>query len=202
MVQKIHLLRHAPLLGVSGIAYGREAEIDRTPRQAFRDLAADLPAGAIWITSEYPRTHATAHELLQEAPLAPVNASPHIRAAFNEQDWGVWTGRTHAELKQNDPVFSDILAKKTGWVDMAPAGGESFAALVKRVGRGLDECIQEFPAQDMVIVAHGGVLRAALVHASWGFPDRALRVSTPHLSRIVLSHTPQHVHKWRVDRMP
>jgi alpha-ribazole phosphatase len=202
MGHRIHLLRHAPLLNVAGIAYGREAEINRTPRQSFRTLAQNLPAGAVWMTSDYPRTLATAEELLKEGAPPPALWPPLVCPAFTEQSWGNWIGRRHSEIAASDPSYTTIFRQQPGWADTAPPLGESFNQLVARVGQGLEALVQEDPSGEVVIVSHGGTLRAALVHVGWGDANQVIKTPARYLSQLILTHDRQRIAQWAVEKLP
>jgi alpha-ribazole phosphatase len=202
MGHRIHLLRHAPLLNVAGIAYGREAEINRTPRHDFRTLAQNLPAHAVWMTSDYPRTLATAEELIKEGAPLPAQWPPLVCPAFTEQSWGNWIGRRHSEIAGSDPSYTTIFRQQPGWADTAPPLGESFNQLVTRVGQGLETLVQEVAPGEVVIVSHGGTLRAALVHVGWGDADQVIKAPARYLSQLILTHEPNRSREWEVEKLP
>ena len=97
-------IRHAPVIGHDGRIYGSgEVDCDVSNRTLFQDLAAALPADALWITSHLSRTRKTAQAILDHRQEAP-----ELRAFADlaEQDFGEWQGLTHAELaKRNDAAY-------------------------------------------------------------------------------------------------
>lgn len=88
---------------------------------------------------------------------------PQVSAALTEMNWGDWEGLKGADLKA-DPAsgFKDL--EDWGW-DYRPPNGESPRDVLARVEPWLNARIQ-----DTVVVAHMGVMRAALALATgWDF---------------------------------
>jgi alpha-ribazole phosphatase len=172
-----YFVRHAPVIGQDGIAYGRDALIDETCTDKFESAAAQLPKdNALWVTSEFPRAQRTA-ALLQQTLGIHVPSTPD--AAFNEQDFGDLIGRHKREIAV-DPINAAYIADM---VNVAPPNGESVPAMVQRVGDGLQALAGDMKAlgQDkVVIVCHGGVIRSAKsIHDNEAFD---LHMKAPHLS--------------------
>ena len=63
-----------------------------------------------------------------------------------------------------------------------PPGGESFREVQARVAAVMERMATLLEGQDVVIVAHGGSIRAALAHAMGLTPDQALIFSIKNLS--------------------
>ena len=202
MGHRIHLLRHAPLLNVAGGAHGPGAESKPTPPEGFRNLGGKLPAAAVWGTSDYPRTLATAEELIKEGAPLPAQWPPLVCPAFTEQSWGNWIGRRHSEIAGSDPSYTIIFRQQPGWADTAPPLGESFNQLVTRVWQGLETLVQEVAPGEVVIVSHGGTLRAALVHVGWGDADQVIKTPARYLSHLILTHDRQRTAQWVVEKLP
>ena len=85
-----------------------------------------------------------------------------VSAAWREIDFGAWEGLTYAEIAER---FKDQLGFFTDPEQYPPPGGESLAHMLQRVmdelaaiARRDDRSIQG----DVVIVSHGGPLRALL----------------------------------------
>jgi alpha-ribazole phosphatase len=68
----------------------------------------------------------------------------------------------------------------------APAGGESFVAVMGRVGEAIRRIEQRHAGRDIIVVAHGGTIRAALAAALDLAPEAALafRIDNCSLTRI------------------
>lgn len=177
-------IRHAPVRS-GGVIYGSsDLPADCSEEHIFRGQAARLPADAVWLTSHLVRTKQTAEGLLAHHPdEAP--ARQEI-AALGEQSFGDWQGRTHDELR---------LADRTEWhrfwltpAESRPPGGESFVDLMQRVSDSIHAANATYAGRDIVCVAHGGTIRAALALALDLHPERALGFTIENLSLTRIEH--------------
>ena len=157
---------------------------------SYRWLAARLPQGARWVVTPLSRTRATAAAIFAAgyAP-APLEVEPDLA----EQHLGDWQGVSHerfAELIRHPahPFWPHAAEEK-------PPGGESFAEVVVRVSAVLDRLVQDTPGRDIVIVAHGGSIRAAVAQAMGLSPHQALIFSVRNLS---MTRLERHGMDWRV----
>jgi alpha-ribazole phosphatase len=73
--------------------------------------------------------------------------------------------------------------------------GEWQGLVIARVGAALERLAVAHPDQDLVIVMHGGAIRAAVAHALRIAPDTALLMSVQNLALTRLERHPQ---AWRV----
>ena len=79
---------------------------------------------------------------------------------LRELDFGDCEGMTRREIEEAFPEFAQLW--KTGKGYDAFPGGENLQAFSARVSRAVREMEREFPGQDLVVVAHKGVLRRVL----------------------------------------
>ncbi len=88
---------------------------------------------------------------------------PLVEPALMEQDFGRWQGRSWTDLETaKDPALAEF------WQNPAtatPPDGESFAAMVERVGEVTARLSDQFDGRDIIAVAHAGTIRAALAVA-------------------------------------
>src|SRR5260370_24536111 len=68
-----------------------------------------------------------------------------------EADFGKWEGLTFAEASARWP---DELSAWLGSADVAPPGGESFAAVGRRVGAALDRLLAAHESRTLLLVSH------------------------------------------------
>lgn len=124
-------------------------------RQA-KQLACYLkgePIAAIY-ASDLLRAWETARYVAQ-ATSVPVTREPRLR----EIHFGEWQGLTFEEAQRRDPeAAARWLADP---VRCRPPGGETFAELAARVADCLEE-ICDRPDGTVLVVSHGGTIRAAL----------------------------------------
>ncbi len=102
--------------------------------------------------SDLSRAHATASAIAQ-ALHQSVTAHPGLR----ERHFGEFQGRTFAEIEVELPEHAWHWRKRTPeWVP--PGGGESLEMLRERILKTVDELAARHTGQQIVLVAHGGVL--------------------------------------------
>lgn len=153
-----HFVRHAPVIGQDGIAYGRDADIDTSCTKLFASAASKLPEHSrYWIASEYPRAQETGSILQKFTGAAKTLV---IDPAFNEQNFGDLAGRKKSDIIA-DPAYREYLGDIT---TATPPGGESVPGLMARVLKGMQlqaQYMHAFAIEEAVVATHGGVIRAA-----------------------------------------
>ncbi len=82
---------------------------------------------------------------------------PRYTADLREIDVGDWTGRAIGDIQSDDP--EGYLGWRAGTT--TPPGGESWDAFATRV-TAVIEAEQATPCQNLLVVCHGGVIRAIL----------------------------------------
>ena len=200
---RIFLIRHALVeaaarltaYGALDVALCEETLAAERPAHAW--LASRLPPAARWYCTPLARTRATAMAIFAAGyPAGELTEVP----AFMEQDLGEWQGMSHeaftAMLRDPPHPF---------WMhgaDERPPGGESLPDVVDRVGPALEGIADENPGGDVVIVAHGGSIRAALAHAGGFTPYQALKFSVKNLSLTRLERDGGHWRIWAVNEEP
>ena len=168
----LYFIRHAPVQKAKGHVPPSDPPILDLDYQ-LRKATALLPQGASLLVSPLRRAIQTA-DLLAPA-LAP--ASRHEVPDLAEMEFGDWAGRPVAD------VWDEI---RTGplhnWsfltADTMPPAGESFTMLASRVA----DWMASFPftSDPLVIIAHSGVMRAAMAHAAGIEADRAVGIPVAH----------------------
>ena len=105
-------------------------------------------------TSDLARAHHTALAIAKHAGIAPQAVALH--AGLRERAFGVFEGRTHAEIEAQWP--QDALRWRQRVPDWAPQGGESPLQLRQRVEQTVAHIAARHPGEHIALVAHGGVL--------------------------------------------
>ncbi|MBO1328680.1 histidine phosphatase family protein [Acetobacter suratthaniensis] len=152
----------------------------------YRALAARLPERAHWLISPLSRTRRTAEAIfdagytLADGTLPALQVEPELI----EQNLGRWQGLTYDRLPGHlhlppHPFWP------VGATDRPPEG-ESVADVCARVGHLLDKLAAQYARQDVVAIAHGGVIRCALAHALRVHAETALHFSVQNLSVTIL----------------
>lgn len=122
--------------------------------RALAERLQDIHLDAVY-SSDLERARATA-----EAVAAPRSLQVHQRADLREVDVGSWSGLTREEAKDAYPDdFARWLNGEVGWQD-----GETYEEMSARVLGAIMEIVERHPDGRVLIVSHGGPIRA--VHAA------------------------------------
>jgi probable phosphoglycerate mutase len=93
-----------------------------------------------------------------------LDLEPRPLLALREIDVGGWSGLTHAEVRVHDP---DLLARLESGEDTRRGGsGERFGDLYQRVVEAAERLAAEHAGGRLMLVTHGGPVRALLLHAA------------------------------------
>lgn len=162
-------VRHAPVREDEGRIYGqKDLNCDCSDRIVFEAVGKILPRNAVWYASNLKRTHQTAEAIWAAGFPKPADM-PQI-SAFAEQHLGELQGMNRAAFYASLPPGRHWL---TGIDEPAP-GGESFMDLYNRTCAAIERINAEQAGRDIVAVAHGGTIRAAIALALGGQPDKGL----------------------------
>jgi alpha-ribazole phosphatase len=196
METRFWLIRHALveenaraiLYGVMDVALCETTLLEQAPM--YRALAERLPRPARWVVTPLSRTHRTAGAIFGAGY---PRAEPAVEPDLIEQSLGEWQGLPHAELPEKLANPAHAFWPLAG--DEKPPGGESMLEVVARAGKALERLAVAHEGEDVVIVSHGGTIRAAVAHALGVAPDNALHLSVQNLS---LTRLERHPAGWRV----
>lgn len=119
---------------------------------------ADIRFDAVY-ASDLSRTRETAELILaaQTAAPPPIVATPELREIF----FGALEGLTADELEAVDPRAAH--PQRARDLDYAPMGAESFRKLLDRLGAFGAELEAAHAGNDLLVVGHGGSLRALII---------------------------------------
>jgi alpha-ribazole phosphatase len=195
-------VRHAPVTVNQGCCYGQtDFPCEVGDSAAFKALAPQLPADAVWIASPLRRTQMTAAALVAAGAPGPdpiPGPGIDIEPQLIEQNFGQWQGVKYSELhaRRGDEWHRFWLAP----AQETPPGGESFAALSGRVHHAIDGLNERYRGRDIISIGHGGTIRAALGLALGLSPEGALTFAIDNLSLTRIEHFPDPAgaHGWRV----
>ncbi|HEX5176802.1 MAG TPA: histidine phosphatase family protein [Chthoniobacteraceae bacterium] len=151
------LVRHASHDLLGRILAGRAPAVllNSEGRHEAAELAtrlARLPIAAVY-TSPRERAHETAAPLCEQLGL-----TAHSTEAFDEIDFGTWTGQAFTELESEE--------EWRVWIDertrAVVPGGETIGAVQQRIFAELIRVAASHPGETIVVVSHGDVIKAAL----------------------------------------
>lgn len=156
----------------------------------YEALARRLPRPARWVVTPLSRTRRTAEAIFRAGY---PEAELQVEQDLAEQHLGDWQGLVHAELPARLSLPKHAFWPLGGWE--RPPGGESLAEVILRAGAALERLADVYDGEDVVVVSHGGAIRAAVAHALRIGPDNALHLSVQNLS---LTRMERHPEAWRV----
>ncbi|WP_245932363.1 histidine phosphatase family protein [Isoalcanivorax indicus] len=163
----IDLLRHGEPEG--GVMYRgqRDDPLSETGWAQMRQAAAGIRHWQHVISSPLQRCQAFARQLADERGL-PLSVNPALR----EISFGDWEGLTPEQVEARD---GGRLA--AFWADAErhpPPGGEPISLFHQRVAAAWHALLDTPPAEHLLIVAHGGVIRMILAEVLGLSPARAM----------------------------
>lgn len=154
-------MRHLLLVRHGQSEWNREGRIqgqsgpgltDVGRRQVRRIVAwlAEAVPGAPVVSSDLTRCVETAEPIA-----AALGVEPELEEDLRERDLGAWTGRLHAEVREQDP---ERFARWRAGEDVVPEiGGESSSRLTARVVAVLERRLAASPESGVVVVVtHAG----------------------------------------------
>ncbi len=195
-ITRFWLIRHAlveqnarlRLYGSLDVPLCPESLIAQVPM--YQALAARLPRDAAWVTTPLSRTQRTAQAIQQAG--YPETAWT-VEEGLIEQSMGDYHGLQHHELPEKLSMtphpFWPMAAEEV------PPGGESMVEVCERVAATLERLADTHDGRDIVVVSHGGAIRAAAAHALGVDAATSLRLSVQNLSLTILE---RHDGIWRV----
>ncbi len=181
-IQRIWLVRHGQTTWNEQQRFCGATNIPLSTigRRQARRLASQLqskPITAIY-SSDLARAIETA-EIIRHKRQIDVSASP----VWREIAFGAWEGLSYSEIAT---AFPEQLGFFTDPEHSAPPEGETLGDVLQRVYPALISIVQQSQSGEIVVVSHGGVLRALLC-SLLEMPLRnqwQLRIDTGSLSAI------------------
>jgi len=155
-MSRLHLVRHGPTHAKAMVGW-TDLPADLSDTDYLARLADHLPRDAVVISSDLIRAAHTADAIQRDRTRLP--HEPGLR----EINFGDWEMRRFAEIDAEDPERIRAYWQTPG--ETAPPNGESWNSVCARVNRTVDRLITSHPDQDIVIVAHFGVILTQLQRA-------------------------------------
>lgn len=182
----VDLLRHGEPEG--GQMFRGSVDDPLSPRgwEQMRAAVGDYREWDVVVSSPLVRCAAFAGELATrlDRPLEIVDD-------FGEIGFGVWEGRSVAEVHDTDPRALARFWREP--VEHPIPGGEPVEAFDRRVGRAWDELMWRHHGRHILLIAHGGTIRMVLRRLLDMPVRRIWRIEVPFaaLSRIRQHHDPE-----------
>ncbi|MDM7933117.1 histidine phosphatase family protein [Tabrizicola sp.] len=158
----------------------RDVPADLSDTAAIARLDAHLPRAAIVTSSDLLRATATAEVLAQgRSRLSP-------DSSLREIHFGDWDGRHWSDIATTDPDLSRLFWEQPG-SHRAP-NGESWDDAAARASTATDRLVARHHGQDLIIVAHFGIILTQLARATGQTPHQVLAQTIDPLSVTCLAH--------------
>lgn len=154
----LDLIRHGEPVG--GRKYRGQID-DPLSEKGWAQMQAAVGNYVAWsrvISSPLLRCRAYA-----EALAAQHNLPLTVEARFKEVGFGVWEGKTAAEIELAAP--GTLARFKADPIGARPHDAEALEVFLARVAAGLESILLTHPGEHILIVCHAGVIRMALAHA-------------------------------------
>jgi broad specificity phosphatase PhoE len=172
-------VRHAPVREDDGCIYGqKDLGCDTSDRVVFTAVGKILPRDAVWYASNLKRTHQTAAAIWSAG--FPKPATMTHEPALAEQNLGAWQGLNRAAFYASRPI--EVGSYWFAPIDEPAPGGESFMDLYNRVRDAILRIGAEHAGRDIVAVAHGGTIKAAIGLALGNQPEKGLAFTIDNCS--------------------
>lgn len=151
------------------------SELGKAQADALRPVIEEI-GHCRAVSSDLARVRDTAHRIGAK--------SPHFTQDLREIDVGDWTGRAIEDIRAEDERAYQ------GWRagTSAPPGGEIWSNFVDRVAS-VVEAERPTASQNLLIVCHGGVIRAILQRYLGLDPAQIIPVAPASLSTLRLGNT-------------
>lgn len=170
---RLFLVRHGPTHAKCFVGWS-DVPADLSDAAALERLSAHLPEEALLVSSDLSRATATA-----DAIQGRRKRLPHL-PALREFHFGDWEMRDFRQIAESHPDLSRAYWETPG--DVRAPGGESWNEAAKRVDVAVDALVAAQSGQDIVIVAHVGVILTQVQRALGIPPDQAIGQKIDNLS--------------------
>lgn len=184
MTNELVLVRHATCERMDEMLLGRtvDAPLAALGIQEAEAMACMLapPQETLLVASPRRRAQQTAAAIASRSRCELVSACD-----IDELDFGYWSGQTFSELAR-DPSWQRWNEQRD---TAATPAGERIRDVQARVLHHLHRLRETFPGRPIVLVTHGEVIRAALLHWLQAPVDayRRLAINPASISRVSLS---------------
>ncbi len=176
LVTTVDLIRHGEPVG--GRRYRGQID-DPLSDLGWEQMRGAMPEVLPWqkvISSPLIRCAAFARELAANHDGVSVVEDERLK----EIGFGVWEGMTRDQLRADDPhilerFFNDPVANR-------PEGAEHLADFQSRIQQALDDAINTNAGANLLIVAHAGVIRAAICYALGAPIEHMFRIKVTNAS--------------------
>ena len=181
----IDLIRHGEPVGGQKLRGSQDDPLSETGWQQMRASVGTYRPWSQLVSSPLSRCSEFSHELGSKLAL-----NVQLNKEFREIHFGEWEGLRIKDLMTKKPK-----AIRNYWQDpenFAPKGSELMSDFITRIHNAWNELINDNQGEHILLVCHGGVIRAILTSVL-GMPKENLwnfDVPYANVSRLVYHHFP------------
>lgn len=183
IVTTIDLLRHGKPEGGEIFRGATDVLLSNQGWQQMHDAVAQAEPWQRIVSSPMKRCHAFAEQLAERHQL-PISLHEGIR----EISFGEWDGMAYSQVREQYGELFDLY-----WRDphhYAPPHAEPITDFCQRVQLALWQLVEQYRGQHVLMVTHGGVIRAILAEILQAQAVSLLRYEVPYasFSRVRIYH--------------
>jgi probable phosphoglycerate mutase len=174
MSVQLDFIRHGEPEGGRGYrGHGVDDPLSEKGWSQMREAVEGLDGWTRLLTSPLQRCHAFASELASARSL-PLD----VEDRFKEVGFGRWEGKSPDEVIALWPEEYEAFYRDP--VHRRPEGAESLNAFFQRVSAAMDAAVSRYEEENILVVSHAGVIRAAISHAAGAEPSTMYRYKIPY----------------------
>lgn len=177
----IDIIRHGEPVG--GRRYRGNGVDDPLSAEGWQQMWAALGDHAPWsriVTSPMRRCRGFAEALAEKWRMGLT-----VDERLKEIGFGAWEGLRHEEVQQRYPQAYEAFYRDP--VNQRPPGAEPAEAFFRRVSAGLEGLVRDYACEHVLLVAHAGVIRAALAYVLETPLSEMYRMKVPYAGLTRLS---------------
>lgn len=153
----LDFMRHGEPLGGRKYRGQIDDPLSEKGWQQMRDSVGEHCPWTRIVSSPLTRCRAFAEELA-----CRYQRALSFDARLQEVGFGVWEGKTAAQLNADDP--QQLPRFKADPLNARPAGAEPLEAFSQRVSAGVEALLEAGGDEHVLVVCHAGVIRMAMAH--------------------------------------
>ncbi|CUK01261.1 Alpha-ribazole phosphatase [Ruegeria denitrificans] len=190
---RLHLVRHGPTHAKTIVGWS-DVPADLGDHAAIARLHDHLPAKALVVSSDLLRAADTASAIQGKRRRLPHHSD------LREIHFGAWEMRNFKEIEAEDPDLAFAYWDNPG--DVRPPQGESWNEVRARVDAVVDQFVADHTGQDLIIVAHFGVILTQVQRALDVDAQEAFSHRIDNLSVTDITHHGGHWSVGRINHCP
>lgn len=117
-----------------------------------------------------------------------------VLPAIAEVNFGEWEGLDYPTIEMRYPGHWQAWINDTQSTDTPTHGGEHYGVFAQRIGKALTDLVTTYQGSHVLVLSHGGVIRAMMTRVLAMDPGGAMNIGVPHAchTRIVAYHHDEH----------